>query len=431
MPENSAQKIKFQIELEDSDGEIYNEIQYISFVRTPIIKQGSFCIVRLSLPLIKVKQLQYLLASNIQDIWKMTIYTADDNKEDVKYDKIFEKNYQIISMQELEQITLTKNEIMVKMVLVNPILYTLSTTTMFNEILTETTAYDAIKKYEDFLNQKFGKFSFLHYGAGNEKNSFRYEQIFIPHSINTINVPKYIINTYKPFHSYSIYFFDDFYFSDKSEKEIVCHFLNLADIRNQYPNADIQEYIDYVQFTRRLTTREFNDPLRLLDKETFASIIFRTKDVVGELLKQMKSLVPQVNTNEVINKNILERDIKVTRSQLELAPQGQSARATIVYVPDNEKNAKERFKIARDLIFNKFEKLVIFETDFCLPYWLQFGYLYNLEPSNREEYKYTPISIVNTFRREKEKGIKLIHSCRYVMLKIILDENKYISRNIS
>lgn len=433
MAAETGEKIKFQIELIASDDIIYDDLQFVSFIRIPIVKQASFCIVQLQIPILTLKQIESLLASNIQDIWKMQIFSVDESaeSEDDMYECIFDKFFQIMSIQPQEAVDFTKSSVVVKLLLVNPVFYSLETTT-FNKIITNATAYDAIENYEQFLDTTYGQFRFNHVGVTEQKNSYKYEQIFIPSSINTINVPKYIINTYKPFHAYSIYFFDDFQFSDDSDKEITCHLLNLADIYNQFEDYDVNEYMDVANLTRKLTTKEFTDPFRLLDRDSFTSIIFRTKDVIGGVIKKLNSILPQLTVINSEKETKLDKETKITKSQLSSTPQRQSARASVVYVPDTEKNAKKRLEIAKDLMFNKFERMVIYETENCLPYWMQFGYLYNIEMDDPDEYKYTPLGIVNLFRRAemKEDNLKMIHSCKYMMLKVIPEKDEYKQKYI-
>jgi len=434
MAAENGEKIKFQIELIASDDTIYDDIQLVTFIRMPIVKQASFCVVQLPISVITLKQIESLLASNIRDIWKMRIFSIDEASEDEddQYDCIFDKFFQIMSVQPQEIVDFTKENVVVKLLLVNPILYSLETTTSFNRVIVNVTAYDAIENYEQFLDENYGQFRFNHVGTTELKNTYKYEQIFIPSSVNTINVPKYIINTYKPFHSYSIYFFDDFYFSDDSDKEITGHLLNLGDVYNQFKEYDINEYMDVVNLTKKLTTKEFTDPFRLLDRDAFTSIIFRTKDAVGGLLKKMSSMLPQLTVANLETDKKLDKEIKVPKSQISNAPQRQSARASIVYVPDTEKNAKKRLETAKDLMFNKFERMVIYETENCLPFWLQFGYLYNMEMDDPDEYRYTPLGIVNLFRRAemKDDNLKMIHSCKYIMLKVIPEKDDYQAKYI-
>lgn len=412
-------KTKYEINLTSSEEIVYTDIQYVAFIRAPIIKQASYCIVQLNLPIIIAEQLQYNIAENIFDIWNMQIFSIGDSETDQKQGLIFNKQYTILSMQKQEIVVFEKATVLVKLVLVNPILYALETSTSFNKIISEKTAYEAIDEFEDFIDETYGQFNYNHVGVTESVNKYRYEQIFIPPTINTLNVPKYIINTYKPFHSYSIYFFDDFYFSDESDKAITCHFLNLADVFNQFSDYDIQNYLDYMRMTRKVDIKNFTDPFRLLDRD-FSSIVYKTKDIAYSLLKQTKASAPQLILKNSKDSIEIDKTKKFTDSQLQNSTTKQSVRASIIYVPDNKTNAEERMKIAKDLMFKKLENIEFYETENSVPFWMQFGYLYNMNVTSPYDYLHTPIGIVNIFRREEQRGdiTHCTHMCKYIMLKL-------------
>jgi len=422
--ENSTPaKIKFEINLLDQDNIQYSDIQFVSFIRTPIVKQASFCIIQINLPVFTVNQLQLNISSNNHELWDLLIYEVTENApEDVSIDLIFEKTYMILHLQLLEQIYYSKPSVLVKLVLVNPVLYALDTSTTFNQILNNVTAFDAIEKFEDFIDKTYGEFYYNHVGVTEKLNTFRYEQIFIPPSVHTIDVPKYIINTYKPFHAYSIYFFDDFYFSEDVDKDITCHFLNLADIKNTFSQFDVQVYLDFVRLTRLIDIKDFTDPFRILDR--VGSLIYTFSSAGIDFVKKTVGSVIQTAQQLLETKEIEDKKIKVTKkSQLQNQKIDQSTRATTIYIPDNKKNAETRINLARELMFKRFENICFYETQLGLPYWIQFGCLYNMNDQN--DYLYTPISIVNIFRRSEQKSniVYCDHTCRYAMLKLTTFED--------
>jgi hypothetical protein len=240
--------------------------------------------------------------------------------------------------------------------------------------------------------------------------------------VHTIDVPKYIINTYKPFHAYSIYFFDDFYFSEDVDKDITCHFLNLADIKNTFSQFDVQVYLDFVRLTRLIDIKDFTDPFRILDR--VGSLIYTFSSAGIDFVKKTVGSVIQTAQQLLETKEIEDKKIKVTKkSQLQNQKIDQSTRATTIYIPDNKKNAETRINLARELMFKRFENICFYETQLGLPYWIQFGCLYNMNDQN--DYLYTPISIVNIFRRSEQKSniVYCDHTCRYAMLKLTTFED--------
>jgi len=423
--ENPA-KVKFEITLLSSDDTNYSDIHYVAFMRTPIIKMASYCIVQINLPIVIISQLQKQLAANFFDIWNMIIYTVDELETDNELELIFDKYFTILSIEEVEPFDLHKTEAVVKLILVNPIFHALETSTSFNEIITESSAYDAIKQYESFIDKTYGECYYNHVGTNEMLNKFKYEQIFIPPTINTLNVPKYIINTYKPFHSYSFYFFDDFYFSDEVDKEITCHFLNFADINNQFPDYEIDDYLDNQRLTRFLKTISFTDPEKFLDRGENISNIYTFQNMFLDFVKGVASLEPKLNMQTKEEINIIDKKEEIVSSQIEYSKTKTSVRSQVIYTPDSKENAEKRIKIAKELMFEKFEKLQIWESEDCLPYWLQFGYLYNIDKNNPEDFLYTPINIINIFRRTEQKGqlTYCSHMSKYLMLKIAREENQ-------
>lgn len=412
-------EVTFKIELQDSSSDIYDDVQYVTFIRIPIIKQGSFCIIYLNLPVVVVKNLQISLANNVQDIWKMRIFMINP-ADHQKIRCIYDKHIQILAAQEQEIIVYTKNYVFTKLIVSNPIIYSLQTTTSFNTILSNVTGYDALLAYENFLKGIYGSIDFHHVGVNSEKNDFIYEQIFIPPTINTLNACKYIINTYKPFHSYSFYFFDDFYITENSNSEITAHLVNLAGIDQEFEKVDIQEYMDYIKLSRKIAVREFTDPFLVLDK-AIDHIVAKTREIAVKAEKTFNTLVTELTQQDIGQEKILGNELKISKNQIQMTSTDKTNRVVIIQVPDIEENAKKRLQIAKKLMFNKLERLVIYETDYCLPFWLKFGFIYNMNLEESEEYEYTPISIINNFRRTESKETEhtMIHSCKYVMLKII------------
>lgn len=429
MPENTNESTTLKYEVvftNPKDNTVYSDIHFIYFIRTPIIKQASFSIVQMNLPVVIISQLMQDVATNIFNVWNLTIYAIDE-KEDIQVQEIYSKNITIISVIPQEPITFTHPSAIVRILLVNPVLYSLSTSTGFNKIISNKTALDGIKEFENFLDTNYGKFNHNKVGINEKVNNFRYEQIFIPPTINTLNVPKYIINSYKPFHSYSIYFFDDFHFDENSDKEVTCHFLNLYNLPSTFPHMFTNEYLDFSRFTRKTGKVDFSDQFRVLDKP-FASVIYRLKDMVFEFQKQAQSTVTNIASGKSDIVTFIDKSMKIAeRAQMQSKKIGQSVRANTIYTPDSSENANERIKTAQEMMFNKFEQICFYETERCLPDWLQFGCIYNMEGDAQDDFSrflYTPISIINIFKRisEKDTEIYCYHMSKYAMLKLMDDE---------
>lgn len=424
-------KFKYEINLiNPSNDYVYSDVHYTAFVRTPIIKQASFCVIQMNLPYLIVREQMEKISQNMYNVWKMEIYTIDENNNN-KINVIFSKQFVMLSVLPLEKeyFQFLKPDTVVKIVLANPILYSLSTTNGFNEIMEDVTAYGAIKKYEKYLKENYGQFKFNHVGTSEKLNRFLYEQIFTPPTIDTLNIPKYIINTFKPFDSYNTYFFDDFYLTPDSNEAITAHFLNFYNIKNHFKPMSMGEYPDYAFLTRRFGKTEFTDQFRSLDTPNSTST-FINKNISFVSDQSNNATTPQTSTSNVGIAQIYGRKDKVPKYQtIQNKQKNKSVRAKVIYTPDNDVNAAKRIQVAQELMFYKFEHFCFYQTDNCLPDWMQFGKIYDMESDNREAFLYTPLSIINIFHRtqEKEKATYCYHMMKYCMMKLMNDDDNITS----
>jgi len=212
--------------------EYYYDILQCAFFRTPLIKQASYTILKINLPPLLI---QYIL-NDINNNnhynklkFNLVIYLVDREKRYKRVKKVYYKNFVVINLELLENFLPNKDRLSCRLLLVNPVLHYMNNTNTFNKIFENITAYEAIEKYESFLKQTYGDTFYInHISPDVNKSTFKYEQMLIKIK-NDMNVPTEIINTYKPFHTFNYYFFDDFYISDECDKDISCTFLNLYD----------------------------------------------------------------------------------------------------------------------------------------------------------------------------------------------------------
>ena len=409
--------------------EYYHDVLFCAFIRTPIYKQASYCVLQINLTPIVYKLIQDDINSNKNTKFNLVLYLIDRKKDYQRIKQIFYKNYMVLSIRAEESVTLDKKRIVCRLLLVDPILYYMETTNTYNRILNNVTAYQALQDFEKFIKSTYGDtFHFNHVGCNNLVNNYIYEQILIKIK-NDLNVPTHIIQTYKPFHSFNYYFFDDFNLSEKNDKNIDCIYLNLTD-KNQLETFDVVEGGDILQGLKRVKNSKISDTNFQVFQDN-SSINFNEYRMIYQNVKSIQSEVPKQTTVKVDQTQLdfsktKDRTIKIPKSTSIMTAKNknkipQSSQFNTIYAPDNVSNAKIRFDTAKKMFEDTFEMFVQFEANNTLPDWLQFGLLYNLEVDDPTNFCYTPFSIINIFQRKIMKENYLNHIVKFNCLKFKVD----------
>lgn len=425
-------QLKFEVVLRAPLGELYNDVIYLSFIRAPIVKQSSFAKLKINLPPILIQQISNDLSNNLYQDFKIEIYIIDEQNKNKPVTLIFSKLYKILFAKPLEPITFDKQVYPCQLILANPFIHYMSTTNTYNVILENKTGYEAIKDYEEFIAKTHGNiFKFRHVGTDSEVNEYKYEQILVK-TPNDISVPTYLINTYKPFHTFSFYFFDDFYISSDSDNEITCHYLNLFE-KNQIEQFDILESGPDVVFTiKKLEQYPLSDQFLDLDK-TDQTFTVTNREILYHTEKSIKSNIITHQSPSVLNEALADnRDTQIVDATdpLQRDEIKQSTQHVNIYSPDDIESTKKRFIDLKDFFMTKVDVSQVFEIAHCLPDWCQFGKLYNMDANENEQdlFLYTPLSIVNIFHRNNVKEHYCSHMVKTNMLKFIdedIDEYSY------
>ena len=420
-------QLKYDIVFRAPLGEINSDVQFLAFIRAPLVKLSSFVLLKINLSPIFTQEIINDLSNNIFADYNLEIYSVDESDNNKPVEKLFNKSYKIMSIEPTEPILFNKQNISSYIVLVNPFVHYMSTTNTYNVILENRTAYDAIKDYEDFIKKQYGDiFYFNHVSSNFGLNKFKYEQILIKTN-SDLSVPLYLINTYKPFDSFNFYFFDDFNLDENSESEITCHYINLFD-KDRIRKFDINRYSDIAGTTKKLGTFPLSDQALSLDKldQTFTIL---NKEILYDTIKVTKSSVPkkgskpQTSTSEIIE----DRSIKVGDfiNPTQIQKVGKSSQHANLYAPDSHKNAINRFDKFKEFFMKQIDYIQVFETTDCLPDWCKFGRIYNMGNIQETEYQYTPLCIFNIFVRTNAKESYCKHLMRYSMLKYINEDVKF------
>ena len=232
-----------------------------------------------------------------------------------------------------------------------------------------------------------------------------------------MNVPTYLIHTYKPHNSFGFYFFDDFYISNNTSKEITCHYINLYD-KNSFKRFDIMKYPDSFKFTSYKSDYPFCDRSKFFDKP-YHSVINDSSEMIYKHVKSDTGKVMQKTPKKTIEFPLAEdRNIKVPLDgNIVYSEIQQSTSSSRIYVPDSYKEAETRFNLNSELMKDRIERLCLFEMLNSFPDYPQFGVIYNLDKDAKSEYVYTPYNICNVFTRKNVKEEFLSHSAKCVMIR--------------
>ena len=410
-------QLHFEVLLEFANSSM-RDINYCAFIRSPIIKQASFCMVEVFMSQILARQLQSDLSRNKYADIKVIIY-VDDQAEKDKIQNIYKKTLRCLDMKTDKNIQFTDDRIHVTLLLVHPILHYLGNNNTFNRIFLNTTSSSVLGTYEGFLTSEFGDiFLFNHIGDDVQKNSFTYRQL-LTKSPNDLSIPDYLIQNYKVNNSFCYYFYDIFHISDNSTNEICCNYINLHD-NKQFKQINVGKYIDKQLTVDHIDGRTFSDMHHKFIDKKGTRYILREPDIRAEYEKEPKktSLDKKNKPTEQEFELVDGRKVKV-QIEKNLTSHNYSGSSALneIYCPDNIKNGRKRYDNAIELLKEKLLQIEIYELSNCLPDFIQFDQIYNLEDHNETNYNYVPISIVNIFARKVYREQYLYHLAKTTMLR--------------
>ena len=392
--------------------EMYHDVQFCSFIKQPIEKNSSYCLIKLNLTDIILQQIKNDISVSNYPRFNLMIFLINDNKRTTV---LYEKSFQVLFINPDEEDVTIKDRVSCRLLLVNPLLHYMSTTNAFNRILNNKTAYDIILKYEEFVIKQYGNsFSRNHIGVKKQKNEHLYEQILIK-TENDLKVPTDIINKYKPFNSFNFYFFDDFNFSENNKYDICMNYINLSN-KNLFNKFDIYEFPDLVQGMRKIKTTPVSDFFSIIHKEMQTQNV-HTKEIRYKTDKKITAFIPTQKTimsiptevNEYRNiAHSINTNLTSTNNKKKIQ---QSIEYTDIYAPDNMDNTNARFKNAKELFDEKIKNITEYYCPNAIPDAIQLGNLYNFGIA--KEFIFTPFNIVSIFFRKNIREHLLSHIVKF------------------
>ena len=400
---------------------IYTDVQYCSFIRTPLTKLVSFCIIKIVLPELQILELQSQISNNLFPELLLNIYTipTSNTTSDTDVPELFfNKSLTCLSVStnpiKLEQVTN-----ICTLILVHPITYYLFKNNTYNTILENITGREVLDQFHNFLKDTFGdifKFSFI--GDNADQNTYRYEQILIK-TKNDLIIPLYLINNYNINNSICFYFYDPFCISQDNDKEIYCSYINLKDYKKSFEQIDTFKYADTSLMINKNKTISIADLKNNIIDKNLNQFLFVHQDIkyrigdkpTGQILKKSPSNVSDLDI-------IHDRKVKIVQNGMELLTNYNNSSAfTEVYCSDSLDNGQLRYNNAVEFYKNTIKEFVQYDFKNCIPDIFQLGKLYNLDPEIPNYYFYTPINIINCFIRKNLKEPYLTHMAKVLFLK--------------
>ena len=428
------------------------DFHYVAFIRNPVAKQASYIDMQAMVPTATLTVIEAEISSNRFPHYELTGHLMKEidvvNKEGSieNVQKVFYKTFVVIVGINKEKDNISSDRptgegsIPVRMLLVDPVAWQMFKNTGFNKTLSPEKANQMLIALETLINTSFNPqfdkstlTSFMDYvrkkyagsietkdikqivlGDKNKINLHPYNQITIPPTLPEINVPEYIINTYKPFTTPSFWIFDSFNFGNYDAKSapengkipmwgILINFYNCIEV---FKPLDISKELDISTFTHLLGSAAFMDAGGILNRPD-AMVNFIGPDMTIKLEKfgNLPKTLKIDNTFET-------QDSRITSLK--------------IYYPDNIDSAKDRISDCMELFTNHIDRVEFYETTNTTPEWLQFGRRYNLEKNletdpatNMNMYIHTPICIINIFKRRQTRDATLECINKYAMLRLV------------
>lgn len=404
------------------NGRYWRDINYCIFLRNPIYKLSSYCLLKGFLPQLAVYEILNRVGEDDFPTIIVEIYRINEPDEEKGRTLLFSKDLLCLSITPDGELLYEETNTHATMLLVHPILYYLDNHNTFNKYFIDTTAYDVISNFESWLKSKHGDiFNINHQGVFNYKNSFEYEQILV-RAPSDLNVPIYLTNVYKAIQANCFYFYDPFEITIENDKEIRIHFLTTQN-KNSLQTDDINEYYDKGMSLKLLSEHPFNDISReLVDKDQNGHRkVFNHRNILYDHEKKpTQTTLQKMTMSNVMDIKLVqetERKIKFPIATNSGSSQETSSSISRFYVPDKVSCAEERFSLGQEYYKNVVDGFSVFEFSNCLPDFPKFGNRYNLDTFNPREYIFTPLSICNIYARKIQREQYLYHFSKCLMLK--------------
>lgn len=427
---------RYQIKLHAVRGEVFDDVIFCSCIKSPFYKCASYWVLKIVVSSVWAMQLLNDLSKSTTRQFNLEIVSVKhegefdslDDKE-TSIERVHFKTYNCINaINGLGNyaIDVGNQNATIIMTLSDHIFYDMYNKRSFNKRLKDITAYEAIEKFYEHMNSRYGTSTFWYNKVNLEQsiNDYKYEELLLL-SNNDITIPERLLYSQKALQDISLHFYDDFCLHPDCNKPLACHFVNFKNLQN-FPQFNVMKYFDTLYTLQRLRDYPYSDAFRQLTNG-YDSIIQESKYGFNyqHLDKNRPLYHPKVENYEVqeylINEErkanvvVMERtDIKHENKDDSSVP-NERQKPMIVYTPDTVAKSEERIKNFKLFSEDTVKQCVMFQIMDCFCDFLQFGVSYNFDLVYNTEYIYTPISICNIFFKEgAERSVK--HMIKTIML---------------
>lgn len=418
---------RYRIKIINIRGEVFDDVIYCICNKMPITKKATFWTIKANVSSIWAQQLYYDISKHSRVEVRLQISELVSEGEATTNDEIktiYDRGCVCLYVTNANgNRHVTPGDINIELILYlcDPLLYELSTKHYFNTILSDKTAFDAIEGYEDSLSKYYGdNFYFNKVNVDGYKSTYKYEKILVMLD-NDLEVTDLLLYNKKALMTPSFYFFDDFCLTDKVNKAITIHFINLQDIQStDFEKIKMHEQLDKAAQTILQKEVPFQDVFKTVTNGCNHWNIDNprgTDRVMSE--NKLNLFAPQVistveDVDYVINEN---RKTKIVKTEVTYTKSEERQKFGYMYTPDTSKLAIDRLQNFFDFVNIKCKQLVVTQTMDCYCDWLQFGRSYNLDLTAEriDNFLHTPIAICNIFYKDgTNKNTK--HIAKSVML---------------
>lgn len=405
------------------NGKFWSDINYCLFIRQPSNKHSSYCLLRAFIPQLVISEMLNIIGSESFPNVSLEIWRCSESKPLTDRTMIFKKHLLCVGCIPAENLVYEDDRVHADLILVHPIIFYLNSHNTFNQYFLETTADGVLKAYEGFLTAQHGPiFKFEEMGVSKFKSSYIYEQLLV-RAPSDLDVPNFLIQTYKVLSVPSFYFFDAFNLTDKTTKDVTVFHLSHFD-KNCMIIDDVREYYDKSMDIKLINEQPFIDIQKELSNkgDNGHRVIFNHQDIKFQHEKlPVETVLPKMEMASVTENIIVQDGPRKIKTAIASAPSvhtyGGTSSSSTYYAPDSPGDAQQRFSNGVSFLKGTIQSSVTFELANCIPDFPKFGYRYNLDSKHVNEYIYTPHTIINQFTRKNTKEHYLYHLSKVLMFK--------------
>lgn len=434
-----------------------NDVTSIQIIRNSLEKLASITVITLPLELAAYQGLELMLKQKKYPKVYVEYQQVDPKKPISQYARNYtvlntfhNKKYRCVQMKQLEHPSGPARNIMVHLILSNEIVFYLSNSHRYNKVFYNKTLQWIFYYIDQNDLPNSGYQGFLRMFGKNSRNQnsiwlkaqfpddfvnkFKYEQVLIK-THNDLHVIKYLMDTYKYTSYPSFIFFDDFYLpTPNREIELMAimlmHSSHPANLRS-YAKFNIHqkffaEALDSLKMLSNAVINDHRETINYKEDEQESNILINTPgDFIHMSKKLDKKYEMPIGTQTKATGYTAKDELLYTKFKDSpvfdpaTTPQLQANQSVRTFTVDTHDAQKLRMENCQLLLNKEIEGFYTFESNRIHFDAIQFERRYNFDLSDKENFSFVPVIIVNTFTRRDNKDTLLRHSCRFQCIRYI------------